>query len=306
MTRVDFKDPKRPDLGVVLIASIKAKYDIPDNAEARIYGAVFGFGQGKVNIVAGPSSSGGRMLDRVAAKIPGDMAPTFGEFLTKDFTDSVERAVDNIGKLAEKTAPVAENLSKLLEQRPAAQVDAPDAAQKGMIANISTVVERVDKLVAHLDKVVGDEKVQSDVKGITRDLKTTSEDLHKLVQLWTSESQKLANNVNDGIDNTEERIAQSLRNLNEVLGKLDDSADHLASVLQAIDQGKGTAGLLVRDERLYEALTLAFSNIAEVAATVQRIAGKVEEDGYITLAQKTVVGTLTKDFPVGTKNEESK
>ena len=58
------------------------------------------------------------------------------------------------------------------------------------------------------------------------------------------------------------------------------------------------AAYLARDERLYEAAVLTFDRLGELVSTLQRIAGKIERDGYITIGQATPVGTVTKDFPL--------
>jgi hypothetical protein len=73
----------------------------------------------------------------------------------------------------------------------------------------------------------------------------------------------------------------------------------MAGLARHVEDGKGTMGLLARDERLYEAAVITMQRFGELAATMQRIVGKIEEDGYITVGQATPIGTFTKKFPVG-------
>ncbi len=75
-------------------------------------------------------------------------------------------------------------------------------------------------------------------------------------------------------------------------------------MLRQVSEGEGTAGLLARDARLYEAAVLTFERLGELTATLQRIAGKIERDGYITLGRQTPVGTVTKDFPLEQQSTE--
>ena len=44
---------------------------------------------------------------------------------------------------------------------------------------------------------------------------------------------------------------------------------------------------------------LSFDRLGELLARLNRITRKIEEDGYITLAKKTVLGPFPKKFPVG-------
>lgn len=299
--RLDFKDVERPWKGVLVVCRMKNRYVVPRNAIAQIHGAALGFGLGKINIII-PDESATEPIDRKDGRIPGEMAPAFGDILPPEFASSVDRMVEHIGNLAAAATPVAQNLSQLLEQRSIDVVDDPRAAERGVIANVSTVVERLDKLVGNVNDVLGDQEVQGDLKGIAADLKSSSEELHALVDQWRTDSSGIAQNVNQSIDHTEAEIAATLRQTNEVLAELDRSAKNLTAILDGIQRGEGTAGLLVRDPRLYEAAVLALRSIGETAATIQRVAGKIEEDGYITVGQKTVVGTLTRDFPVTPKD----
>ena len=82
-----------------------------------------------------------------------------------------------------------------------------------------------------------------------------------------------------------------------MIASLDASAKNLAQITSTIASGEGTAGLMVRDERLYESAVLALERFSESMATLQRILGKVEEDGYITVG-KAPSGVWKKDFAI--------
>jgi hypothetical protein len=183
----------------------------------------------------------------------------------------------------------------MLEQRSVADVSGEDAQVE---ANLSTVIERIDNLVAYLNTVLGDEDVQGDVKAAVRDLKSATESLRETFSIWQRESLRVSENLNAGIDRTEEQLEESFARLQGVLDNLDAASTSLARVLADVEQGSGTAGLLVHDARLYEAAVLSFERLAEAVGTLQRILGKIEEDGYINVGKVTPVGTITKKFPV--------
>jgi len=291
---LEFKDPKRPDLGVLIVTRIKDEFSVPRGAHARVYGATLGIGTGHVEIVVAPGVSG-EPLHRDTSLIPGEMRSVIGELISKDLIRSVEHMVAHIGKLAEAATPVADNLALLLEERTVAEVSGPDAEVQ---PNLSTVIERIDDLVAYLNIVLGDEDVQGDVKAAVHDLKSATESLRETFAIWQRESLKVSENLNAGIDRTEEQLEESFVRLQGVLDNLDNASTSLARVLGDVEQGKGTAGLLVHDARLYEAAVLSFERLAEAVGSLQRILGKIEEDGYINVGKVTPVGTITKKFPV--------
>lgn len=290
---LEFADPNRADQGVFIVARINERYTIPQSATARVYGATLGLGGGRVEIVF-DATRPYVPIDRENAEIYGEMRSIIGELITKDMVDSVRRTIDNIGDFAGAATPVANNLAKILEPRSVADVGAQGSDLK---PNVATVVERLDKLVENVNNVLGDVNVQDDVKGAVRDLKTAVSDLKSTAETLRVESKKVADNLNEGIDKTEENLAQSFRKVNQVLDDLDVSAKDLALIFHAIEQGEGTAGRFVRDERLYESGVLALQRFTESMATLDRILGKVEDDGHFTISLGDS-GLLKKDIPI--------
>ena len=298
---LDFENRQRPDLGVVIIARIQEAYAVPRGAHAKVYGATLGIGSGHIAIVVEPGTSAD-LLPKTDASIPGEMTSVLGEVVTKEMVDSVERTITHFGDLTREWTPVGTNLAELIEPRTVEQVGQPGAREKGISPNVSTVFERIDRLVENINTVLGDEAVQQDVKAAVGDLKEATEQLKATVSLWKTESQRLSDNVNEGVDKTEANLDRLFDELIEVVGSLDQSAKSLAQITNAVSAGDGTAGMIVRDERLYESAVLALERFSESMATLQRILGKVEEDGYITVGQAPS-GVLRKKFAIPGRSE---
>jgi len=297
VSHLRFENPQRPAEGVVIIARIEREFSVPHGALAKVYGATFGFGAGHIDIVVEPGIPYVPLKRDGSAEIHGEMRSIVGEMISKDLVQSIERTIIHIGELAAAAAPVAKNLSELIEQREIRKTTGPD----GVTPNLSTVVERTDRLIANVNAVLGDENVQTDVKATVGDLRQATIELRELISLWQRESLRVSENANAGIDRVEESFQVSFGRLNDVLENLDNVATSMAVVMRDVAEGKGTAGLIARDERLYEAAVLSLQRLAEMAATIQRIAGKIEEDGYFTVGKDTPVGVWTKKFPLKSK-----
>jgi ABC-type transporter Mla subunit MlaD len=296
---IDFADPQHPDRGVVVVCGIKEQFYVPTDSVAHLYGATLGFGMGHVLII--PKTDGpAAPLPKTDAVIRGFAKSAISELISKESIDSVERTIAGIGELASAAKPVAENLADLLEQRTIDEVDKPGAAVGGITANVATVIERLDRFIANLDKILGDEQVRDDVKLAVSELRRSAQSVRDTVDVWNSESRKLAENLNAGIDTTEEHLDSSFTLLNQVLENLDDSTRSLVTAMRNIEEGHGTMGLLVRDERLYEAAVLAVQRFSAVMANLEVITGKVRDDGYITVGQAPT-GLLRKRFPIGAR-----
>ena len=296
VTSIEFEDEQRPDQGVVVHARIKKKHTVPVGATARLYGATLGIGSGRVEIVVEPGR-GITPLPKEGAEILGEMRSVVGEIITQDTISSINRAIANIGNLTEAWTPVGGNLATLIESRSVADVGQIGAAERGITPNLATAIERIDTLVAHLNAVMGDEDVQGDVKLAVRDLREAAVALRETTEAWKRETQRLAENLNDGVDQTKQNLDGSFRNLNEVLDHLDASASNLAGIMADVAAGKGTAGLLASDKRLYESAVVALDRFGDVMLDLKAITGKIKEDGYIVVGQAPS-GVLRKKFQV--------
>jgi len=305
VNRLQFEVPSRPGLGVQVVAKIKQQYSVPRGSTAKMYGATLGIGSGQVHIVVGDAAAV-EPLPKEGATIHGEMASAFGEIISKELTSSVQRTVDHIGNFAHAATPLADHLSNLLEERTIDQVDHPMSPADRIPANLATAIERFDRLVLNVNTVLGDQEVQADVKGIADDLKTASAEIRELVELWHQETRRISDNVNEGVDSTEKNLDESFDKLIVVIENLDRSTKKLTEILDGIAAGEGTAGMLVRDERLYEAAVLALQRLSDTLASINRITGKIEEDGYIQVGQATPVGTFKKKLPVPGSAEEKK
>ena len=293
-----FEDNTRPGQGVVILCGIKREFTVPRGALARVYGATLGIGTGHIEIIVAKGLKA-QPLDPESAVIKGEMRSVIGEMISKELVNSVERSITNIGELAGAAVPVSVNLAELLEPRSVEEVNEPGAASRGFTPNISTLVERIDTLGANLNAVLGDKNVQGDLKATVRDLRDVAASLNVTVSLWQTESKRLADNLNRRVDESAGNLHASFARLDGVLGNLDDATSTLVRVLHRIDDGEGTAGLLARDARLYESGVLALERVAELAATLQRIVGQAERDGFIKVGKATPVGIITVDIPTG-------
>ena len=290
---VDLRNPARPDRGVTVTALIKRQYTIPQGSYAKLYGAAFGFGAGRVDIMVQPDTQMPPEPTDGTAEIMGEASNVLSEIVTEELRDSINRMIDNIGNLAHHATPVAEDLHNMLQERSVEQVDA-----EGMVANLATAVQRFDHMIGNLNTVLGDTEVQGDVRQVASDLADASAEIKNLVGLWKQETERTSDNVNDGIDRVEGRVDLALNKLITVIDNLDESTRQLNHIMQAVTTEDGTVGRLVNDPRLYEAGVVSLERLSELIGTLQRVFGKIEEDGYIRVGQTTAIGTFTKDIPV--------
>lgn len=296
---LEFDNPKRPDLGVSIIALIKDLYGVPSGAYAVIYEPVLGIGRGRIEIVV-PPDGGGRPLDKEKALIRGEMGNMIDEIVPKTLMSSVERAVRQIGDFTAALTPVADDLHEIFKKAPIELIDDPALAGE-LTANLRTAIQRFDKTLKHVNDVLGDPNVKSalleaieNVRQGTQDGRLALADLRETTATLRDSSLRITTKIEQGVDDTTANFDQLSRKAMPVLDNLAEATANLNRVSLDLADGEGTAGKLLRDDRLYEKLVLFTDRLTDAIDTLRRITNKIERQGYIDLAvhEKSPLGPL--------------
>jgi ABC-type transporter Mla subunit MlaD len=293
--RLEFDDPQRPALGVRVVALIKDLYFIPRGAKGRVYANVFGLGRGHIEIVVPPTET--EPLDRTLAVIVGEMGNPFEGLIPEDLMFSLDKSVRQIGTLFQAATPVADDLHELFQIRPITEVDDPLAEARKITANLSTVVQRFDTTLKHFNEVLGKPEVRSaivqaieNLESMTADgretfvlLRETAVQVQQDLDAIANELHTLVGDANSGINEIRTHLVPAL----EATSKL---ADNLNLAARDLAEGKGTAGLLLRDARLYEAMLLSMERITDAVDKLRWLFDKFEKQGYIEFKAHEAVG----------------
>ena len=134
-----------------------------------------------------------------------------------------------------------------------------------------------------MDSVASFEQMTTDLRETALVLRRTAEkvevDLDRIAQSLDSG----LTDANAGINEIRQRLVPALDQLSELMVNLNHVSQQLAT-------GGGSAGLFLRDARLYEALVLAVQRITDAVDTVRRIAERFEDQGYIEFQSHDVLG----------------
>ena len=291
--RVDklvFNDPKRPDLGVSIIALIRDEYDVPGGADAVIYEPALGLGRGRIEINVEPDSAGAP-VDHKNACIRGEMGRMFGEIVDEALTSDIKRTIRQIGDFAQSLTPVAGDLHELFKVSTMEEVD--DPARGGRtLANLFTAVQRLDQTLKHANEVLGDPEVQSALREAIHNLRQATDDgrlaladFRAAAAIIKDSSARIATKIEVGVDDATANVQQLSRKAMPALDNIAELTANLNRASLMLADGEGTAGKLLRDDRLYEALVLCLKRITEMVDTIGRIAEKSERQGYIDVAE---------------------
>jgi hypothetical protein len=109
-------------------------------------------------------------------------------------------------------------------------------------------------------------------------------DLRETAAVIKDGSSRITTKVETGVDDVAAKFDEINRRLAPALDSLAGLTANLNRASLDLAEGRGTAGKLLRDDRLYEKLVLFTDNLNELVDTLRRIADKTERQGYLDIA----------------------
>ena len=280
---LEFLDPAAPENGVEVVAQIKDEFKVPRGAKAQCIAPALGLGRGRIEIFA--VGEGQPALEKNQV-ILGSTESAFAGIIPETLFDSLDTTVVNIGKFADQLTPVAEDLHELLKKAPISDMNDPAK----MTSNLFTAIQRLDQILRHFDQVLGDPDVQSGIKEsienvrtMTADGKVAFADLRDTSANLKTDASRIADKVEGTVDDLGKRVNEIA---DATLPFLDDAAKIAADlrvIASNIREGKGTVGLLLNDNRLYEVMVLSFERATDMIDSLRRLAYRFEKSGRVGL-----------------------
>lgn len=289
-----FKDQSHPDRGVEIIGAVRKDIVIPRTVTAIVQPSGMGLGRGRIDLTvpegaASPLEKGG--------KIHGTMGSPWGDMIPDTLMDTIDQTVAQFGGFMKSLTPVANDLHDLLEIHPTANVDAPTGDKQRLTANISTVVERIDQTLKMFNDTFGDPLVRkgwlklfADIDHIGNDIRETAENIKTASVELRASLQSIGAKLEAGIVDTRERINEIAGEMRPILQHTSRLMASLMRIADAMQRGEGSAGMFMRDPRLYESLLMTSERLEELANTLRRIFRRFELEGAISVDIGTLLG----------------
>lgn len=176
----------------------------------------------------------------------------------------------------------------------------------GLIRNLARVSIEISKLTAHVDNVMGDEDTKLALKETVLGLREAGRNLNKAIvnndesiKKTTDSIRRLSlaledmvkgnrDAVNTAVANINELSAalksqgpDALKNINSAAAGINDTVtenrpalkravDNLEKIINKIESGEGSAGKLIKDDRLYESVTKTSDSIYKKLSALDR------------------------------------
>jgi phospholipid/cholesterol/gamma-HCH transport system substrate-binding protein len=165
------------------------------------------------------------------------------------------------------------------------------------VVSLQTQVEKVGKVMDSLQGLVGDPKMQDDLRQTIINIRQVSDRATKIgakLETLTDNANTTLTDVRSTVDDAHKMVNRTDKNLDELSHQLGYNLDKLGQtfvqfqqVAEKINKGHGTAGALINDPKLYDELTTTAKELNVVAASLQRLVDQWEHEGVsVNLGKK--------------------
>jgi phospholipid/cholesterol/gamma-HCH transport system substrate-binding protein len=154
--------------------------------------------------------------------------------------------------------------------------------ETNVVGHLDEEVRRVGRLVDSVQELVGDEQMRADLKASLANIRSTTEKADRLagrLEQLSGEASETMAAAKGAIGRTESEIVGISRQLGERLTQIAKLVDQFQAISTKIDQGQGTAGKLINDDRLYESLVVTAQQLQATVTDLRRLIQQWEQEG---------------------------
>jgi len=285
---VEYIDLNHPEQGVYVIAKIEEDYVIPATATAEIP-VPLAFGRPSIHLMIPKGPAAENLPTDGSAIIPGSIVGPMEGLIPPGLLSKVEKAAQQIGDLAERLTPVADDLHELFEARSLQAVDQPPPGQTPLPPNVSTAVARLDGALKNINDVLGTQETKADLRQIIANFRTISEDGKSAVadikafaeqaRNIGEDAKRITGKVEINLDKLSNRMDEMLVAVITDAEKLGKILDNLHQASMDLAEGDGTAGRLLRDPKLYEEITITAQRLSALIEDLHTLVQKWDKEG---------------------------
>lgn len=230
--------------------SIKSDIKIPNNSEIMIFNSDL-LGSKALKIVPGNSTTAYNSKDT----IPSVTETGLIDQLSQDITPIIGR----LNRVITSLDTLLLNVNSIMDKETQNDI-------KQSIANINSATANIDNISLKLDGLMESEKqritnIFANAESITKNLRDNNAKLTNAIENF--------NNISDTI--AQAKLGSTIRETNQSLSSL-------SNILKSIEKGEGSAGLLIKDDKLYNNLE---KSSKELEALIEDI--KTNPKKYLTI-----------------------
>jgi len=252
---------------------------LPANVEGRIRTQLFGGGASISLVLVGdeataatrPATSSIYAIDNVQPR--GELKPN----------SRIKATFLGIDILPQEFTDLSQELRRTSEQFRESQL-VPKLA--GAVDTFKMNIDKAGNLIDSMNRLVGDEKARKDLHTALENFRITSERAASVAQKLEALSTKadarldeVSGNTNKLLTSAQGRVDEVGRLLGDRLVQIAKTIDQFEAITRKINEGNGTAAMLLNDPALYENLVDVSKEMKLTVSDLKRLVEQWEQEG---------------------------
>ena len=151
-----------------------------------------------------------------------------------------------------------------------------------VIDNLNQQITKAGKLLESANDIIGDPKLREDIKTTLTNIRSASESINKIgtkVDKLADEASATMGDVRKTVNSAGTNLDTISKQAGDRLTQISKTLDHFQSIAAKIDNGQGTAGQLVNDPKLYQALVDSSRELNATITDLKRLVEQWEQEG---------------------------
>jgi phospholipid/cholesterol/gamma-HCH transport system substrate-binding protein len=147
--------------------------------------------------------------------------------------------------------------------------------EANLIEHLDQAVIKATESIASIQKLVGDEKMQKDLKESIANFSAAMEKTKSVatnLEVASADASATLKKTSTHIDDLSKQMGDRLLQVAQML-------ETMKSITAKVDDGKGTAGLLINDPKLYDSLVDTSRELNATIKDLKRLAEQWEQEG---------------------------
>ena len=151
-----------------------------------------------------------------------------------------------------------------------------------VVLHLDQQVIKAGQVLDNVNSLVGDPKLRENIQVALANIRQASETINKL----GGKFDKITDDASTTMGDVRTTVTKAVTNLDTITKQVSDrlqqisvTLDHFQSISAKIDEGKGTAGQLVNDPKLYQALVDSSLQLNATIADLKRLVEQWEQEG---------------------------
>lgn len=165
------------------------------------------------------------------------------------------------------------------------------------IQTANVQLKKAGDLFSTLNNTVHDQNVQDNLKASLQNVRTATESANRIaanLEKFSGKLDEMGTNITVVTKNADVTITSARKHIDDLALQMDNKMLQVGKILEQInsittkvDQGKGTAGMLVNDSKLYDGLVDASKELTLTLKDMKLLIQQIRDEGfYMNLGKK--------------------